>query len=353
MMHSFDFVVMNFIDSFRRTTKEKRYIFHFMNYFFRFSISIVIKIADVSDVIRCLRKMFQKYRRSIEIYCDHEQHFDNEKLKEFLKQKNVKIIYSSSEASKSIDMIEINNKLLQNVLKKIVVENEWNLSLFASTKSLNCHQIRHLELSFQNILLDSETSMLAMKSKFLISSNNESVENIIAAVNDFKIQNEIIRNYFLHRIETHDSIKVKSDARKKKKMTKYDREITQNIHEINFLTMIYQKDIKKLQFKWKKLFKIIEYDESHQISFILTQLNDRKIRDNFHDDHLKIYRFRTEYLNDSLHSNEELIIYQTIRQFKNKKERFNKQAFWELKNEWRWKKLRKTMLRWCFDCFSW
>ena len=112
---------------------------------------------------------------------------------------------------------------------------------------MNCHQIRHLELSSQNILLDSETSVLAIDSKLLISSNNESVEDIIAALNDFKTQNEVIRKYLLHRIETHDSIRVKSDARKEKEMTKYDREIIQNIHEIDSLTMIYQKDTKKLQ----------------------------------------------------------------------------------------------------------
>ena len=91
--------------------------------------------------------------------------------------------------------------------------------------------------------------MLAIESKLLISSNNESVENIIAALNDFKTQNEIIRKYLLHRIETHDSIKVKSNARKEKKMTKYDRKIAKIVHEISFLTMIYQKDTKKLQSK--------------------------------------------------------------------------------------------------------
>ena len=69
------------------------------------------------------------------------------------------------------------------------------------------------------------------------------------ALNDFKTQNEVIRKYFLHRIKTHDSIKVKSNARKKKEMTKYDREIIRNMHEIDFLTMIYQKDTKKFQSK--------------------------------------------------------------------------------------------------------
>ena len=262
-MHSFDFVVMNFIDSFRKIAKNKRYIFHFMNYFSKFSISTAIKIADAFDVIRCLRKMFQRYRKSIEIYYDYEQHFDNKKLKEFLKQKDVKIIYSSFEILKSIDMIEINNKLLQNVLKKIVIENEWNFSLSASTKSLNCYQIRHLKLSSQNILLNFEIFVFAIESKLLISSNNKSVENIIAALNDFKTQNEVIRKYFLYKIEMHDFIKVKSNARKKKKMIKYKREIAKTVHEINSLTMIYQKNTKKLQFRWKELFKITECNKSH------------------------------------------------------------------------------------------
>ena len=225
---------------------------------------------------------------------------------------------------------KIDDKLLQNVSRKIVVGNEWNLSFHASTKSLNCHQIRHLELSSQNILLDSETSVLAIDSKLLISSNNESVEDIIAALNDFKTQSEVIRKYFLHRIEMHDFIRAKSDARKEKEMIRYNRKTARIVHEIDSLTMIYQKDTTKLQFRWRDSFRIIEYNESHQISFTLTQLIDRKIRGNFYNNHLKIYRSRTKYSNNFLHSNEELISYQIIRQFKNKKIRFNKQLSWDL-----------------------
>ena len=124
MMHSFDLAIMNFIESFKETVKNRKYIFHFMNSFSNFSVSIVCKTANILDVIKCLRKIFQKYRKSINIYCDHKQHFDNEDLRTFLKAKKVKIIYSSSNASKSTKMIEINNKLLQNVLRKIVMKNE-------------------------------------------------------------------------------------------------------------------------------------------------------------------------------------------------------------------------------------
>ena len=124
MMHSFDFAIMNFIKSLKKIAKNRRYIFHFMNYFTKFFVSTVCKTANASDVIRCLRKIFQKYRKSVKIYCDHEQHFDNEKLRTFLKSEKVKIIYSSSDASKSTKMIEMKNKLLQNVLRKIIMKNE-------------------------------------------------------------------------------------------------------------------------------------------------------------------------------------------------------------------------------------
>ena len=79
---------------------------------------------DASNVIRCIRKIIQRYRKFVEIYYDHDQHFDNEELREFLKLKSIKITYNLSKASKSTDMIKVRNKLLQNVMRKIVIEKE-------------------------------------------------------------------------------------------------------------------------------------------------------------------------------------------------------------------------------------
>ena len=326
MMHSFDFAIMNFIKSFKETAKNKKYIFHFMNYFTKFFVSTVCKTANVSDVIKCLRKIFRKYRKSVEIYCDHEQHFDNEKLRAFLKSK-VKIIYSSLNASKSTKIIEMNNKLLQNVLRKIVMKNEWDIFLSAFTKFLNFHQIRHLRLSFQDVLLNFETSVLAIDSKLITASNVETAVNIMIKMNDFRNQKETIRKYFKYRAETHDFIRIKSNARKEEEMIRYDRKIDKTIHEIKFLIMIYQKDVAKLQFKWRGSFKIRKYERIHQVSFILNQLNDRKIKKNFHDDHFKIYFLKIEHLLNSLHSDENLMTYQIIRHFK-KKKRDSKTTFW-------------------------
>ena len=249
MMHSFDLAIMNFIESFKEIAKNRKYIFHFMNYFTKFSVSTVCKTADASNVIKCLSKMFQRYRKSVKIYCDHKQHFDNEKLRTFLKSEEVKITYNSSNASKRTKMIEIDTKLLQNVLRKIAMRNEWDIFFSTFTKFLNFHQIRYLRFLSQDILLNFETSMLAIDFKLISALNVKTVVNIIITLNDSKSQEKAIRKYLKYRAETHDFMKVKSNARKEKEIIKYDRKIDRAIHEIKFMIMIYQKDVAKLQFK--------------------------------------------------------------------------------------------------------
>ena len=58
------------------------------------------------------------YRTSHAIYCDRGQHFYNDVLKNFLRSHDVTIDFSSSSVSKSTDMIEVFNKLVENVLRK-------------------------------------------------------------------------------------------------------------------------------------------------------------------------------------------------------------------------------------------
>lgn len=100
-MHLFYLIVINFIEAFKKIAKRKRYIFLFTNNFSRFSILIVFKIANVLNVIRCIRKTFQKYRKLIEIYYDHDHHFNHEKLRNFKKKKDIKIIYNFSKTLKT------------------------------------------------------------------------------------------------------------------------------------------------------------------------------------------------------------------------------------------------------------
>ena len=73
---------MNFIDALSKISKENSFVFHFMNYFSRFFVTISISIANVENVIFALKYVFNAYQKSVKIYCDENQHFHNEKLKE-------------------------------------------------------------------------------------------------------------------------------------------------------------------------------------------------------------------------------------------------------------------------------
>jgi UDP-N-acetylglucosamine 2-epimerase len=59
------------------------------------------------------------YRTSYAIYCDRDQHFDNEMLRDFLKDYDIVIDYSSFETFKSTDMMKMFNRFLEKMLRKI------------------------------------------------------------------------------------------------------------------------------------------------------------------------------------------------------------------------------------------
>ena len=62
--------------------------------------------------------VFAMYRKPSVIYCDSGQHFDNDELPEFLHLEGIALDYSPSSASKSTGMVEVSNKLIEDVLRK-------------------------------------------------------------------------------------------------------------------------------------------------------------------------------------------------------------------------------------------
>lgn len=147
-----------------------------MNYFSRYSIPISSKNANVADLKEALRYIFTIYRAPGEIYCDRGQHFLNEELKQWLKSKKVKYTYSPSGSSRSTGLIESENKLIENMIRKSD-NTDWDLKLRESVKSLNRRIIKHLGVSPEVILLGSVPPLLAIDSKLLtISSIQETME---------------------------------------------------------------------------------------------------------------------------------------------------------------------------------
>ena len=154
IIYLFQLIEMNFVDSLSSIKADCRYIFVMICYFFRFVVSFATKNNNVENVLWCLKLFFVMYRTSHAIYCDRDQHFLNDVLKEFLQSNDVIIDYSSSRFFKSIEMIEVSNKLLENVLQKNHFDLDWNARLAKSTKFVNDRIIDYLNMSSTTILFD-------------------------------------------------------------------------------------------------------------------------------------------------------------------------------------------------------
>ena len=63
--------------------------------------------------------------------------------------------------------------------------------------------------------------------------------------------------------------------------------------------MLYQKDMGKLQARWRGPFRIDGFGGSHGVSYKLRQFNGRKIKGIFHGNHLKPFTPRRGFLADT------------------------------------------------------
>ena len=121
-MHFFQLMKMNYIDSLTIIINENFYILHIIDYFIRFFFIYVCSFAKSENILRCLKKFFFMYEISRAFYNDFETHFEFEMIRIFLKTKKINQNFNSSEASKSIEMIEIKNRLLKSILKKKIMK---------------------------------------------------------------------------------------------------------------------------------------------------------------------------------------------------------------------------------------
>jgi hypothetical protein len=100
---------------------------------------------------------YQLYRTFHAIYCDPDQHFDNEILREFLKSQDIVIDYSSLDAFNSTDLIEMSNILFEEVLRKRNTNSNsssntiWDLRLAKIIKAIDESVISYLKISLSTI----------------------------------------------------------------------------------------------------------------------------------------------------------------------------------------------------------
>jgi len=278
--YPFQLIGIDFIGPLETTQAGHKFILNVVCYFMKFTVPFATKTSNVEDVIWCLDLMFSMYRTPQTIYCDRGQHFDNEELRQWLTRRGVSINYSPSGASKSTGMAEMSNRLVEDVLRKITT-NDWDLQIPDSAKSINARHIGYLNMSPVSIAFGPAQEVSASTST-LLGLPGRSIQAWHDQLADPLTHAHLVHTYLKHRAELHDMVRECTRRKREDEAARYNKGIRQVVHHIDDLAMLYQKDTKKLQPRWRGPFKISGYGGSHATSFTLIQLNGRKFRGTFH-----------------------------------------------------------------------
>lgn len=309
----FQLIGFDFIGPLPTSKKGYLYIFHVLEYFSRFSITIPSKTANASDVLPALEQMFVLYARPQAIYCDRGQHFENSEVKNFLSEKGISYSYSPSGASQSTGMVEIGNRLLEDILRKTQsgISKDWEAILGRSTYNLNARVIHHLGASPASILLGVGPDTPTID-PILRSVPTQSVSAWIDQVLDPDQHQAMVRKFISYRAQLHDTIQSRSNQRKDLERARFNRGIIQHEFASGDLVMLFQKTSGKLQPRWRGPFYVEGFGGSHGTSYTIRQINGRKIKGTFHGNHLKEFVVRTGRLANP--SDIPLPSFQTIRE---------------------------------------
>ena len=284
------------------------YILHLICYFSRFSITSPSKTANATDVIPALQQAFTAYAKPKAVYWDRGQHYDNQLVKDFLDSLGVAFSFSPSGLSQSTGMVEVGNKILEDVIRK---GGDWEDNLQTSTRSTNSRTIGHLAAAPCEILLGVPPSP-DLSELWKPSAANDSVRSFVIALSNPIEHSRLVQQYISYRSELHDQVAQRSIARKEQEAIKFNRGVRHNTVFANKdLVMLHQKASGKLQPRWRGPFRVEGFGSDRQLSYVLRQLNGRLIRGTFHGNHLKRFNPRTGYL--STPTDPQLPQQQTIR----------------------------------------
>ena len=295
---SFQLIDFDFIESFSVIKRECCHVFHVMNYLFRFFIIFFTMTANVENVISVLKKKFILYIKLESIYCDRKQHFENFKIKFFFSELNISITFNFSKFHQNTDMIEIENRFLKNIFRKFRFNNQnWKKILFKFICNFNVRIIFHLK-SFSFIIL-----LKIASESFLIDFILRYVDFVFIMTWAIQMKNsnehkKAVRKFIFFKNQFHDVIKTRFDQKKNMKAFYFNKKILQYIFSSENMIVLYQKKSEKLKSRWKIFFMILKSEE-RGVSYRLHQLNEKKIKKTFHDNHLKLFRSRKGYLIDS------------------------------------------------------
>jgi hypothetical protein len=235
--YSFQLLRFDFIDSLSISVEtEDFYIFHVIDYFSRFFITFSFKIANVSNVLSALQRIFTLYATFKVIYCDKEHYFINQMIIRFLKRHEIFYFFSSSDSSQSINMMKIENRLLKNILRKFEFQN-WQNVLDQVIKNLNNRMIRHLKASFSAIFMKISSNNVIIDFAFQVFTNT--VATWIDQLMNVYLHQILINNFMKTRRRLQILIFEQSQYKKNVEIFKYNKNIREHNFKSDDLIMIF------------------------------------------------------------------------------------------------------------------
>lgn len=300
--HSFQLLKINYINFMKITNNENTHIFYVIDYMFRFFFTFACLSVKSNDTLKSLKILFSMYELFMIFYIDFETHFDAKKIRNFFKTQEIIIYYIFSDSFKNTSMIEIKNRLMKMMLRKQDVN--WDLAFASFILQLNSKNIHHLKMSSSFIFLEIITTQSNLLNIILTHASVNSMKTWFDQVsNDHK---EVVSQYLQFLAQLHDHVKSLSNEKKIRNVKRYNQKIIREDHAVKNLKFFYQKDQRMLKSRWRKSF-ILNSSENHDVSWKIRQLNERTIKRTYHDDHLKIFVSRKDYLaNDDVKFDEQI-----------------------------------------------
>ena len=106
---------------------------------------------------------------------------------------------------------------------------------------------------------------------------------------------EAVSQYIILHSNIRDEVYDRFTQEKEKQIKQYNLKIQHHSVNLKNLVLLYQKFIKKLKSYWKDSFQVTSFENLHETSFILKQLNSRWIQNIFYKDYLKLFVLQKEY----------------------------------------------------------
>ena len=251
---------------------------------------------------------------SVAVYWNVDSAFISSKIKIMLNDFNIITIQTSNQFHKSIETIEMTNRILKTAMKKMKHSNENFINtLKKDIIVVNDKHIEHLNYSPNEIVYGIELKDISIVNS--IKMYNISKKLILFSFDEML---SFVWNHMARRKELRHKITENKSKTMQIMKKRYDRDVQTKIFVFDQyvffrnINLIYDKNISK----WKRFFVINEYEKEHDISYIFRKLDEIILFNHFHEDHLRIFQKRTGYLRS--HDEKNFLIIKSLRKVRTK-----------------------------------